>query len=159
VKLLESGHGVCQHPAATVALGDLMENDSIRASGSNTVVDIWIDGKLRSICITHEAIGAFLGFDQATEVGEDGRCDFVRKNLSLVVTSAKTRLRLTDPDAETIILDAGHLPRPDGRVGDRRKVDRRKGERRKENKPIDHPDRRRGDRRSGQRRTRSQKRD
>ena len=49
-----------------------MENDSIRASGNNTLVDIWINGKLRSICITHEAIGAFVGFDTAAEFSEDG---------------------------------------------------------------------------------------
>jgi len=134
-----------------------MENDSIRGSGNNTVVDIWIDGRLRSICVTHEAIGAFLGFDKAEELTDEGRCEFVRTNLSLVVTAAKTRLRLTNPLSDTIIVDAGHLPRPDGRIGDRRKGDRRKGERRKAQQKIDHPDRRRGDRRSGPRRTRSPK--
>ena len=134
-----------------------MENDSIRASGTNTVVDIWIDGKLRSICVTHEAIGAFLGFDKAEDLTDDGRCDFVRANLSLVVTAAKTRLRLTNPASDTISVDAGHLPRPDGRIGDRRKGDRRKGERRTAQQKIDHADRRRGDRRSGPRRSRPPK--
>jgi hypothetical protein len=136
-----------------------MENDSIRASGQNTVVDIWINGKLRSICVTPEAIGAFLGFDQAAELSEDGRCELVRSNLALVISAAKTRLSLTNPGADTVIIDAGQLPRSDGRAADRRIVDRRKGERRKADVPIKHPDRRRGDRRGGQRRTRAPKPD
>jgi len=134
-----------------------MENDSIRASGNNTVVDIWIDGKLRSICVTNEAIGAFAGFDDPAALTEDGRCEFVRTNLSLIVTAAKTRLRLTNPASDSVIVDAGHLPRPDGRIGDRRKGERRKGERRKAQQKIDFPDRRRGDRRSGPRRSRTPK--
>jgi hypothetical protein len=136
-----------------------MENDSIRASGNNTIVDIWINGKLRSICITPEAIGAFVGFETAAELSEDGRCDLIRTNLSLVISAAKTRLSVADAGADSIIIDAGQLPRADGRGGDRRKVDRRKGERRKAAKPIDHPDRRRGERRAGQRRSRSPKSD
>lgn len=134
-----------------------MENDSIRASGSNMFVDIWINGKLRSICVTQEAIGAFVGFDRAAELSEEGRCELLRTNLSLVIAAAKTRLALNNPNADTVIIDAGQLPRPDGRVGDRRKTDRRKGERRKSDVPIKHPDRRRGDRRTGQRRARSPK--
>jgi hypothetical protein len=132
-----------------------MENDSIRASGSATLVDIWIEGKLRAISVSPEAIGAFLGFDRAAGLSEDGRCEFVRTHLPLIITAAKTQLRDTDPTADAIILDAGHLPRPDGRAGDRRSVERRKGERRKSERPIPHPDRRRGDRRGGQRRSRS----
>ena len=136
-----------------------MENDSIRASGANTLVDIWINGKLRSICITHEAIGAFVGFDRVAELSDDDRCDLIRTNLSTVISAAKTRLAIVDPSTETIVIEAGHLPRPDGRGGDRRKVDRRKVDRRQTKKAIDHPDRRRGERRSGQRRSRSPKPD
>jgi hypothetical protein len=136
-----------------------MENDSIRASGQNTVVDIWINGKLRSICITPEAIGAFLGFDEAAELSDEGRCEMVRSNLALVISAAKTRLSLTNPGAESVIIDAGHLPRGAGQAGDRRGADRRKAERRKADVPIKHPDRRRGDRRVGQRRMRAPKKE
>jgi hypothetical protein len=133
-----------------------MENDSIRASGTNTVVDIWIDGKLRAICVSREAISAFLGFEQAAEMSDDHRCEFVRTHLPLVVTAAKARLHDTNPGAATVIIDVGQLPRSDGRAGDRRKDERRKEERRKTDRPKEdppHQDRRRGDRRSGQRRT------
>ena len=133
-----------------------MENDSIRASGSSTLVDIWIDGKIRAICVSQDAIGAFLGFDRTTGMSDKDRCEFVRTNLPLVVTAAKARLRELKPGVDTIILDLGHLPRPDGRSGDRRQRERRKNERRKSARPKENqPERRRNDRRQGERRTRS----
>jgi hypothetical protein len=134
-----------------------MENDSIRSSGTSTLVDVWIDGKLRAICVSQEAIGAFLGFDQATGMSERDRCEFVRTHMPLVVAAAKARLR-DDPAAEALVIDGGQLPRPDGRSGDRRKTERRDKERRKGNRPRgDQPDRRRGDRRQGERRTKPPK--
>ena len=99
-----------------------MENDSIRASGTDTLVDIWIDGKMRSICITQEAFGAYLDFEQVARMSEDERCGFVKNNLALVVSGAKSRLREGDPTASTVLIDAGHLARPDGKATDRRKT-------------------------------------
>ena len=137
---------MCQHHS--------MENDSIRPSGSDTLVDIWIDGKLRAICVSHDAIAAFLGFERAGGMSDDDRCEFVRTHLPMVVTAAKAGLR-DNPRADTIMIDVGQLPRPDGTGGDRRKGDRRKAERRKGPRPPGgRPDRRRGDRRQGERRTR-----
>ena len=135
-----------------------MESDSIRSSGSDTLIELWIDGKLRAISISQEAIGAFVGFTQMTAMGEKERCEFVRTNLPLVIAAAKARLN-DDPDIETLTLDAGQLPRPDGRQGERRQQDRRKGERRKTDRQPDpsHPDRRRGDRRAGERRRSAKK--
>jgi len=130
-----------------------MENDSIRSSGTDTLIELWIDGKLRAISISQEAIGAFVGFTEMTAMADKERCEFVRTNLPLVIAAAKTRLK-DDPDADTVTLDAGQLPRPDGRQGERRKGDRRMGERRKTAREPDptRPDRRRGDRRAGERR-------
>jgi len=131
-----------------------MENDSIRASGTNTLIDLWINGNLRGICVSEEAIGAFVGFAQSANMSDKDRCEFVRKNLPLVMAAAKARLA-TDPSADALVIDAGQLPRPDGRGGDRRKEDRRKAERREGERPkadIPHPDRRRGDRRTAERR-------
>lgn len=137
-----------------------MENDSIRASGSNTLVDIWIDGKMRSICITQEAIGAYLDFDSVARMTEDERCEVIKNSLSVVLTAARSRLREGDPTTETILIDAGHLPRPDGKATDRRKTDRRKTDRRKVKQPLGaQPDRRRSDRRHGERRSRSAKKE
>ena len=131
-----------------------MENDSIRASGSNTLVDIWIEGKMRSLCVSQQAIGAFIGFDEAREMTDRDRCDFVRTNLALVVAAARTRLRDTDVTADDVILDVGQLPRPDGASGERRKAERRKVDRRKSDRPRPGaPERRRGNRRQGERRT------
>jgi hypothetical protein len=137
-----------------------MENDSIRASGTDTLVDIWIDGKIRAICITQEAIGSYLDFEQVAGMTDDERCGFVKNNLSLVVSGAKARLQEGDPTADTIVIDAGHLARPDGKATDRRKKDRRKTDRRKAKLPLGgQPDRRRVDRRRGERRTRTSKKE
>ena len=135
-----------------------MENDSIRASGTDTLVDIWIDGKMRSICISQEAIGAYLDFDRVARMTEDERCEAIKNNLAVVLKAAKARLREGDPTMQSIILDAGHLPRPDGKATDRRRGDRRKGDRRKGSRPLGaQPERRRTDRRTGERRTRKPK--
>ena len=137
-----------------------MENDSIRASGTDTLVDIWIDGKIRAICITQEAIGAYLDFEQVARMTDDERCGFVKNNLSLMVSAAKARLQEGDPTANTIVIDAGHLARPDGKATDRRKNERRKTDRRKAKLPLGgQPDRRRVDRRRGERRTRAPKKE
>ena len=135
-----------------------MENDSIRASGTDTLVDIWIEGKIRAICITQEAIGAYLDFDRVARMDDDERCDFVKNNLALILTAAKARLSEGDPTAGSITIDAGNLPRPDGKATDRRKGDRRKGDRRKTTQALgDKPERRRTDRRGGERRARPPK--
>jgi len=130
-----------------------MENDSIRSSGTDTLVELWIDGKLRAICVTQEAIGAFVGFTEMAAMADKERCEFVRTNLPLVIAAAKTRLE-DDAEADSVTLDAGQLPRPDGRQGERRQGDRRKTERRKADRKPDptRPDRRRSDRRTGERR-------
>jgi hypothetical protein len=131
-----------------------MENDSIRSSGTNTLVDIWIENKVRAITISQAAIGAFLGFDEVQNLSENDRCEFVRNHLPLIVTAAKNRLREADVASDTLIIDVGDLPRADGRTGDRRKTNRRKTERRKADQPrASQAERRKGDRRQGERRT------
>jgi hypothetical protein len=135
-----------------------VENDSIRASGTDTLVDIWIEGKIRAICVTQDAIGAYLDFDSVTRMSDDDRCMFVKNNLSLVLSAAKARLRQGDPTANIVMIEAGNLARPDGKATDRRKNDRRKNDRRKSSQPLGaHPDRRRTARRHGDRRTRPPK--
>ncbi|MFL6752886.1 MAG: hypothetical protein ACJ8D5_04200 [Sphingomicrobium sp.] len=131
-----------------------MENDAIRCSGSNTLVDIWIDGKMRGVCVSKEAIGAILGFDHLAGMSDKDRCEFVRTHLPLIVTAAKTRLAATDPAAAEVVIDASALPQA-GRAEDRRKGQRRSTARRKTEKPADalpQRNRRRGERRKGDRR-------
>ena len=127
-----------------------MENDSIRASGNDTLVDIWVNGKLRAISVTRAAIDAHVGFDEAARMTEDRRCEFLRKNLPLVVSSVKARLR-NNPDADSVIIDAGQLSAgAERRKGERRKTDRRKVTKPKEDLPLG--ERRRGERRRTERR-------
>ena len=134
-----------------------MENDSIRASGNDTLVDIWVNGKIRAICITKEAIEGFIGSIRETEMSDEDRCEFVRTHLPLVVAAVKIELGKTDSDADTVVIRAGQIRRPAGSTEERRKAERRKGERRKQNLPTEslpHGERRRGNRRKGERRGR-----
>jgi hypothetical protein len=126
-----------------------MENDSIRPSGSNTLVDIWVNGKLRAISVTRQAIDGFVGTNSSTSMSDEERCEFVRTHLPLVVTAVKTQLREANGDPESVTVDVGQLG---GRVADRRKGDRRKVKLPKES--LAHDDRRRGDRRKSDRRSR-----
>lgn len=112
-----------------------METDSIRTSGDNTLVDIWIDGKMRSISVSGEAIAAFLRLtpDRAALADEDRR-EFVRTHLDLVVNMARDRLRDMDPGASAVVIDANSgRGQPRAQADDRPSGDRRKGDRRKAN--------------------------
>ncbi len=133
-----------------------MENDSVRSSGDLTLVEMWIEGKLRGIAVSRQAIEGFLQLkpDSAAAMSDEDRREFVRTHLGLLATAAKDRLRQADSDAEEIVIDSGQLgAREPARTGDRRHTERRKGDRRK----VDQPtgligDRRQGERRSGDRR-------
>jgi hypothetical protein len=134
-----------------------MENDSIRASGGDTLVDVWIEGKLRGVSVSRGAIETFLGLtpDQAARMSEEDRCEFVRTHLSIVLTAAKLQLRELNSGAESISIASGQLGGVGrGRVGDRRKTERRKTERR--NATGSGPPRV-GDRRHSARRTRERR--
>ncbi len=135
-----------------------MENDSIRSVGSETLVDIWIEGKMRALCLSQEAIGAFLGFEVAGGMSDLDRREFVRTHLPLIISAAKARLAETGADVEALTIDVGQLPRGDGRSGERRLRDRRKVDRRQLKVPRPgQPERRKNDRRQGDRRTRPPK--
>lgn len=127
-----------------------MENDSIRASGTDTLIDIWVEGKLRAISVTRAAIETFLG-KASGAMSDDDRCDFVRTHLPQVVTAVKAKLRNGNPTADSVEIEAGQL----GGVGDRRKGDRRKSDRRKASRPaaeLPQGERRRSQRRKDDRR-------
>jgi hypothetical protein len=113
-----------------------MENDTVRTTGDNTLVDMWIDGKLRAIAVSRRAIEAFLRLtpDRAAALSEDDRNEFVRTHLALILQAAAERLRDTDRGASSVIIDAGQLRQGASRSGERRQGgDRRKGDRRKVN--------------------------
>ena len=106
----------------------------------------------------HDLVRLYAAWDRVARMDDDERCDFVKNNLALILTAAKARLSEGDPTAGSITIDAGNLPRPDGKATDRRKGDRRKGDRRKTTQPLgDKPERRRTDRRGGERRARPPK--
>jgi hypothetical protein len=133
-----------------------MENDSIRPSGSSTLIDLWIEGKMRAICVTRAAIETFVGL-KGPAMSEDERCEFVRTHLPQLVTAVKSRLR-ENPAANEVIIEAGQL----GGEGDRRKGERRRSDRRKVARPGDplpHGERRRAQRRKSERRQPSRRTD
>jgi hypothetical protein len=124
-----------------------MDNDAVRSSGDRTIVDMWIEGKFRSVSVTKAAIEAHLQLsdEQAAEMTDDDRREFVRANLKLLAAAAADQVRETDPDALTVLLEqlSGQAaqPREERRRGDRRKG----GDRRKANLgPPASGDRRRG---------------
>jgi hypothetical protein len=113
-----------------------METDSIRSSGEDTLVDIWIDGKMRSVSIGRDAIAAFLhlGPDRASALTDEDRREFVRTHLDQVLKTARARLRELEPGASVVTIEANPGGgRPGAPAGDRRNGDRRKGDRRKAN--------------------------
>jgi hypothetical protein len=127
-----------------------MENDSIRSSGENTLVTIWIEGKLRNIAITRGAIESLMKLppNRVGTLTDDECREFVRTHLGTVTAAARNQLLDNDPDADSIAIDGSQPGRPEGApAGDRRKGDRRKGERRRVKKPVSHDRRRGGDRR------------
>ncbi len=116
-----------------------MENDSVRTSGDATLVDMWIEGKLRAISLSRGAIETYLRLpaDRAEAMSDEDRREFVRTNLGLVIAAAKAQLR-DNPTADTVTIEAGQFggrgaPQPAPRDGERRSGDRRKGDRRKIN--------------------------
>jgi hypothetical protein len=119
-----------------------MENDTIRVNGSKTLVDIWINGKVRAISVSRQAIEAFVAADEGTSMTEDERCEFVRTHLQLVISAAKARLSSTNPASDAVSIEGSQLRSADSA----RAKERRKGERRKSKRPV-LVDRRRGDRR------------
>jgi len=127
-----------------------MESDSLRSSGEFTVVDMWVEGKLRSISVSRSAIESFLRLPAGTStMTDEDRREFVRTHLAQVVAAAKTQLQSMDADTDSIVIDAaGSAPSEAKGGADRRRGgDRRKGDRRKVNKPVARERRSGGDRR------------
>ena len=128
-----------------------MESDSVRSSGEMTVVDMWVEGKLRGISVSRSAIESFLRLPSgAPAMTDEDRREFVRTHLAQIVAAAKTRLLSMDPDTDSIVIDAAPAAAPDSKAasGDRRRSgDRRKEERRKINKTVPRERRSGGDRR------------
>ena len=123
-----------------------MESDSLRSSGDFTIVDMWVEGKLRSISVSRAAIDSFLRLPPGSStMTDDDRREFVRTHLAQIVAAAKTQLQSMNPTADSIVIDAPDSGAADAKpTTDRRRGgERRKGDRRKVNKPVPR------DRRSG----------
>jgi hypothetical protein len=109
-----------------------MENDTVRSMGESTLVDVWINGKMRSVCVSRGAIEGFLQLapDASAKMSEDGRREFVRTHLAVVVAAAKEQLAAT-PGAETLLIDSlGPQEKSKPLIERRKGGDRRKGDRR-----------------------------
>ena len=132
-----------------------MDNDAVRTSGDQTLVDMWIDGKSRTVSISRAAIEAHLQLnpDRAAVMTDEDRREFVRGNLKLLATAASEIVQSGDRDATTVDIDVGQFTgnapaAPAQAATDRRQGDRRKGgDRRKVNLgPPPSGERRRGGR-------------
>jgi hypothetical protein len=112
-----------------------MENDSVRTSGDVTLVEMWIGGRLRDVCVTREAIESCLrmSIPAAAAMTDADRREFVRTHLSDIAAAAARRLRELGPAAAALTIEAGQLSGADPPGGERRRGERRKGERRTTN--------------------------
>jgi hypothetical protein len=109
-----------------------MENDTVRSMGESTLVDVWINGKMRSVCVSRGAIEGFLQLapDASAKMSEDERREFVRTHLAIVVAATKEQLA-ANPVAETLLIDTLRSQEKKKTFVERRKGgDRRKGDRR-----------------------------
>jgi hypothetical protein len=109
-----------------------MDNDAVRTSADRTLVDMWIDGKSRTVSISRAAIEAHLRLtpDRAASMTDEDRREFVRGNLKLLATAASELVRQGDANAITVDIDVGQFtgnaPAP-AAAADRRQGDRRRG--------------------------------
>jgi|KBSMisStaDraftv2_1062788.scaffolds.fasta_scaffold87701_2 hypothetical protein len=109
-----------------------MDNDAVRTSADRTLVDMWIDGKSRTVSISRAAIEAHLRLtpDRAAAMTDEDRREFVRGNLKLIATAASELVRQGDGNATAVDIDVGQFTgnaAPPPTAADRRQGDRRKG--------------------------------
>jgi len=129
-----------------------MDNDAVRSSGDRTLVDMWIDGKSRTVSVTKAAIEAHLRLspERAETMSPEDRCEFVRANLRMLAATATDVVRQGDREATAVVIEAEHLggEAPKSTVDRRQSGDRRQGgDRRKANAgPPPTGERRRGSR-------------
>lgn len=130
-----------------------MEGDTIRTSGTATLIDLWVEGQMRELVVTREAIAAAVGAERAAAMSEAERCEFVRTRLSLIQDAARTAAREGGEGLTRITLAAACLVDPSlGSGGERRRSARRATDRRKaaaSAKDLPFGERRRTDRRRG----------
>jgi len=108
-----------------------MDNDAVRTSADRTLVDMWIDGKSRTVSISRAAIEAHLRLtpERAADMSDEDRREFVRANLKLLATAASELVRAGDANASAVDIDVGEFTgaAPAPPVADRRQGDRRSG--------------------------------
>ena len=88
-----------------------MDNDAVRTSADRTLVDMWIDGKSRTVSISRAAIEAHLRLtpDRAAAMTDEDRREFVRGNLKLIATAASELVRQGDGNATAVDIDVGQF--------------------------------------------------
>ena len=80
-------------------------------AGGNTIFDIWVDGKLRLVAVTREAIEDHLRLppEAAAEFGPQHRVKFVQNNLHAIIAAAKLNLHNSEPDTHVITIRSGNI--------------------------------------------------
>jgi hypothetical protein len=80
-----------------------MELDCIRSAGKNVCVSIWIEGQMRSVTVSAQAISGAVS--SASPMSDDDCHDWVRTNLRQVHAAARARLVGHDLRATEVFLD------------------------------------------------------
>lgn len=88
-----------------------MDRDFIHCRGGTTLVEVWIEGKLRDISVSRAAIETWAEWagGGAAPISDLACREFVRANLRRVVAAATIWLQETNPQAESVSLGAGQL--------------------------------------------------
>lgn len=79
-----------------------MELDCIRTVGRNTCLSIWIEGKMRAVTVSPEAVSAW---SSRQAISDEDCIDYLRTHLHLVQGAARERLRRDDLTATEVFLD------------------------------------------------------
>ena len=89
-----------------------MENDVVRTSGEDAIVDLWLEGGFRAVTISGAAVKAYLNIapEEAASVTEIERREFVRTHLGLISRAALNHIR-KEPAANRIVIGPGELGR------------------------------------------------
>ena len=88
-----------------------MERDTIQSSDHATTVDLWIEGRFRTVTVTRLAIEARLKLtpSEAEALSAEDRTQFVKANLGLVMQIAKALLRLKGTSTNEIVIGPAEL--------------------------------------------------
>lgn len=80
-------------------------------AGDNIIFDMWVEGKLRLVAVTREAIEDYLRLppEAAANFSPQDRVQFVQNNLSVIIAAAKWKLRNGQSEGHVIMIRSENI--------------------------------------------------